>query len=158
MNDRILISYYLTVFILVLLALGAFTANADSKTYFQISSSIREIAEQEGIDPELALAIAKVESRLDPNAIGGIGEVGVFQLRPDKHKVDKGNVQSNIRTAMKYLKQVKKICEPNYGEAWFICYNTGEYYRKKNGELIQYPKQFPYYVKVKREMNKIAMK
>jgi hypothetical protein len=36
-----------------------------------------------GIDPNLAIAVAKTESGLNPVAVGTIGEIGLFQVRPD---------------------------------------------------------------------------
>ena len=86
-----------------------------------INHAIESSAIRHGIDPKLALSIAKVESRLDPCKIGGMGEYGLFQLRPEFHKVKLCEVNSNIETAMKYLVYLKKRCYNRYGEAWFIC-------------------------------------
>lgn len=76
--------------------------------------SIRElvaaIAEEEGLDPALALAVAARESSFNPRALGGAGEVGVMQLTrgaaadvgvawPPWDPVD------NIRGGVRYLQQ-----------------------------------------------------
>lgn len=39
-------------------------------------------AEQRGLPAAIADAVAKVESGFDPNAVGGVGEVGLMQVRP----------------------------------------------------------------------------
>lgn len=104
---------------------------------------IEQAAIEQGLDPKLALAIAKTESSLNPNAVGNLGEIGLFQLRPEYHDVKKGNIINNVNVAVKYLVKVKEICEYKYNKAWFICFNTGPY-RKIKVE----PTDFSYYKKV----------
>ncbi len=150
MTDREMMKLWLMTLAGLILFLTLITtsiANASG-----IESTIRSIARQEGVDPNLAVAIARVESGLNPKKIGRIGEVGLFQLRPEFHKVKRGDVKANIRTAMKYLREVKRFCEPTYKDAWFICYNVGPNYKKR----ILYPRLFKYYVQVMGEMNRIA--
>lgn len=142
MADRIMIFVYLTLFLLVLMVMvtvGSF-ARADERS--NIISLIEQTAITEGIDPELAVAIAKTESQLRVNAVGSLGEVGLFQLRPEYHKI--GNVHENIKTAIKYLAEIKRKYEPSHGDAWFIFYNLGLNYSKP----IRYPRLFKYYVRV----------
>lgn len=104
---------------------------------------IEQTSVNHGLDPDLAVAIAITESSLNPNAIGGLGEVGLFQLRPEYHDVQKGNVKHNINVAVKYLVKIKGICEDKYDKAWFICFNTGPY------KVIKVePTEFTYYKKV----------
>ena len=42
-------------------------------------------AEAMGQNPAYAQCIAYHESRYDPNAVGALGEAGLFQLHPDTH-------------------------------------------------------------------------
>lgn len=113
---------------------------ADQETYID---TIHKVSREYNIDPNLAVSIAVVESNLNPNAIGGLGEIGLFQLRPEYHNVIIGQPRHNIKTAIKYLAELKKICHTKYGTAWFICYNTGPYKKIKVA-----PKEFSYYKKV----------
>lgn len=48
-----------------------------------ITGLIMTISLQMGFDPNMAIAIAQYESSLNPKAVGAIGEVGLFQLRPE---------------------------------------------------------------------------
>ena len=43
---------------------------------------IKREAERLGLPPEVADAVVHVESGYDPSAIGGVGEVGLMQIRP----------------------------------------------------------------------------
>ncbi len=151
MRDRLLLYIYAVVFFVCLLMLGSLS-QASNLERLKTISMIREIAEQEGVNPDLAVAIATVESELNSEKIGGLGEVGLFQLRPEFHKVKRGNVKANIRTAMRYLRYIQTKCEPKYDKAWFICYNLGPNYSR-----LKYPKLFRYYVDVNRAMNHVAM-
>lgn len=106
-----------------------------------------------GINPNLALAIAKNESKLNPKARGSLGEIGVFQLRPEFHKGNIWNTEQNIIIGIKYLKSLEKRFVPKYGDAWFISYNLGPNYPK----TLKYPKKFQYYVRVQKQLHYIAM-
>lgn len=48
-----------------------------------IEALIVSISLSMGFDPNIALSVAKVESKLNPSAVGKIGEIGLFQLRPE---------------------------------------------------------------------------
>jgi hypothetical protein len=40
-------------------------------------------AEKNGLPPDIADAVAAIESGYDPSAIGGVGEIGLMQVRPE---------------------------------------------------------------------------
>ncbi|MGH6836395.1 MAG: lytic transglycosylase domain-containing protein [Methylocella sp.] len=50
-----------------------------SKTYRAL---IKTEAEKNGLPPDIADAVAAIESGYDPGAIGGVGEIGLMQVRP----------------------------------------------------------------------------
>ena len=79
---------------------------------------IRKLAEQEGVNPALALAVAKRESGMDPNAIGDGGKaVGFFQLHDGAAldtNVNKQDPVENILGGVRYLKQLQtRYADPN---------------------------------------------
>lgn len=123
-------------------------ANAQDRA--TIKQAIVAIALEEGVDPTLALAIAKVESGFNPKAVGAIGELGLFQLRPEFHAVEPGRINHNARIAMRYLRHVKALCKPDYGDAWFVCFNTGP------NKRVKVPYEFPYYKKVQNAKREVA--
>jgi len=43
---------------------------------------VRQEAQQRGVPPEVADAVAQVESAYNPHAVGTVGEVGLMQVRP----------------------------------------------------------------------------
>lgn len=137
------------IFLYVLLfSILASVCHAQSRE--EVELTIREMAHQNHIDEELALAIAEVESGMNPNAVGSLGELGVFQLRPEFHDVKPGAVLKNTATAMKYMARIQKACS-HYGDAWFVCWNLGPNYKR-----LKYPRLFPYYDKVMDARRKLA--
>jgi len=132
----------------LLLVFGCGAGHADKPTRDEIVEYITVAAVNENVDPKLALAIALVESELNPGALGGLGEVGVFQLRPEFHPVVKANVQHNVTVAVKYLAQLKTRCG-KYGDAFFVCFNYG------CARHLNHPRKFPYYVKVMSTLKKL---
>jgi soluble lytic murein transglycosylase-like protein len=113
----------------------------------QIEFLIRQSAVRHGIDPELAVAIATVESKLNPEMVGGLGEIGLFQLRPEYHNVVQHDVYQNIETGVAYLAVLKRQCR-KYGPAYFVCYNYGP------SRELKHPTKFKYYTLVITEMNR----
>jgi hypothetical protein len=64
-----------------------------------------------GIDPRLSLALTYRESKFDPNAVGGDGEIGLMQVLPSTGKMmgyslkDLQNPSKNIDAGLQYLNQ-----------------------------------------------------
>jgi hypothetical protein len=115
-----------------------------------IREAIVREAQAQGVDPVLALAVAKVESNFDPMAIGAIGEVGIFQLRPEFFDIEHGDVKGNIELGVANLKRVQALCGPKYGDAFYVCHNTGT-----NKKLVE-PRKAPYFQKVERAKREMA--
>jgi hypothetical protein len=51
-----------------------------TKTYRAL---IKREAEKNGLPPDIADAVAAIESGYDPGAVGGVGEIGLMQVRPE---------------------------------------------------------------------------
>lgn len=74
----------------------------------EITSAIRRIAREEGVNENLALAVAYQESRFNPCARSHAGANGIFQLLPGTAKdlgVNSHDPEQNIRGGVRYLKQ-----------------------------------------------------
>jgi soluble lytic murein transglycosylase-like protein len=125
-----------------LLSLSA--AAGEVVTADQVDAAILQASLESGVDHDLLRAIATVESNRNAKAIGGLGEVGLFQLRPEFF----GGAAStdpivNATTAAKYLAKLKRQCA-SYGKAFFVCHNTGAFRKQK----LKRPTEFVYYKKV----------
>lgn len=79
-----------------------------------IQSKIRNSAQHYGVDPNLALSIAKQESSFNPNATSKAGAVGVMQLMPETAQnygitpEERTNPDKNIDAGMRYLADLQK--------------------------------------------------
>jgi soluble lytic murein transglycosylase-like protein len=110
-----------------------------------IISLIIQHSKLHGIDPDISLAVAQIESKFDHKRIGELGEIGVFQLRPEYFPVSIVKLESNIKHGIKYLAYVKKYCGHQLDNTWVICYNLGV----QGASKIKYPRLFNYYKKHK---------
>jgi soluble lytic murein transglycosylase-like protein len=101
-----------------------------------VADYVRSIARQYNVDSNLALAVAKTESNLQPNAVSPAGAVGVMQLMPDTAaSLGISNIydtRENIDGGVRYLKQmlntfngdvVKAVAAYNAGPAAVKAYN-----------------------------------
>jgi hypothetical protein len=72
---------------------------------------VRREAEEQGLPPDIADAVAYVESSYNPRAVGAVGEVGLMQIRPQTAAMlgYKGDVEAlfepetNVRYSVMYL-------------------------------------------------------
>jgi soluble lytic murein transglycosylase-like protein len=97
------------------------------------------VAEQTGMDANLLLAVAYVESHYNPRKTGSLGEVGLMQLRPEFHDGVDYSVIGNLTMAANYMKELRVICKHKADLTWLTCYNAGPYNK------ISQPKQTAYY-------------
>ena len=116
-----------------------------------IASLILAAAVHFNISPELALSVALQESSLNPQAVGPVGEVGLFQVRPRYSKFSRSELFNpiiNITEGLRMLKFAKTHCKHQKDYTWIVCYNLGV----TGGNRIKYPKKFEYYKKVMKRM------
>jgi soluble lytic murein transglycosylase-like protein len=108
---------------------------------------ITVVAQLNGVSPQLAVAVASVESKMNPKAVGSVGEIGLFQVKPSSVGLSRQQLfdpATNIVAGVEYLKHVKKHCHTKEDFTFVICYNAGVTGAKR----IKHPKQFSYYKKV----------
>lgn len=93
-----------------------------------IKNKIIQIARKYGVDPKLALAVAKQESGYNPRAKSHVGAMGIFQLMPATAKGlginNAFDIEQNIDGGIRYLKQMLTANKGNIALA-LASYNAG---------------------------------
>jgi hypothetical protein len=78
---------------------------------------VRREAKRQGLPPDVADAVAQVESAYNPGAVGGVGEIGLMQVRPETALLlgHRGSVEAlfepemNVRYGVTYLSRAWKL-------------------------------------------------
>jgi soluble lytic murein transglycosylase-like protein len=81
-------------------------------------------AEQQGLPVAIADAVAHVESAYNPNAVGGVGEVGLMQIRP------------TTAAMLGYRGAAAGLFEPETNVRYSVAYLAGAW-RLTNGDLCR---------------------
>lgn len=79
-----------------------------------------------GVDPYLALSVAKIESNFTSNAIGSVGEIGIFQIRPEYSYFSRAQLFDpviNVIEGIRKIKEAEKYCP--HKKYFIVCYNVG---------------------------------
>lgn len=108
-----------------------------------VQSMIVNIAQQEGVDPSLALAVAQQESGFNPSAVGDGGKsFGLFQIHQPSHPDYRGGTdpEANARYGIRYLKNLLDVNNGNVHDALWS-YNAGSG-NKAKGVLPASTKQY----------------
>lgn len=98
-----------------------------------LTTKIFDAAVREGIDPELAFRLVRLESEFNPRAVSRVGAVGLTQLMPSTARIyDKSLTQAklfqpevNLRVGMRYLHNLLDQFHGNVRLA-LLAYNRGE--------------------------------
>ena len=103
-----------------------------------------------GVEPALAVAIAKNESGFNQNAISPAGAIGIGQLMPDTAAslgVNPYDWKQNILGMIKYIKELWETFDGNIAKV-IAAYNAGPDAVKTYGGIPPYPETQAYYEKV----------
>jgi len=103
---------------------------------FNLAQAVITNANEHGFDPLFVLAVIKHESRFNPEAIGGVGEIGLMQIRPEtakwiakKFKIEYHGKETlknpavNIKIGTAYLAMLRD--KFGHGQLYLSAYNMG---------------------------------
>lgn len=93
----------------------------------EITGLVKRVAQEEGVDEKLFMALVYQESRFNPCAKSPVGAIGLTQLMPGTAKdlgVDPHNIEDNLRGGARYLKQQLRRFNGNTNLA-LAAYNAG---------------------------------
>lgn len=91
-----------------------------------VVEKIEAEARRQHFSPEIAVAVAMVESSLNQDAIGRAGEIGIYQILPRTAPgADLFDLNTNIRVGIKHLKYWQKVCPTRKSIEFVNCYNSG---------------------------------
>jgi len=101
-----------------------------------------------GIDPNLAFNLARIESGMNPLAISRTQDGGLFQLNKRYYRFHNPkwifNIDTNAALALRTLGKLKKECSHKLNNTFVLCYNLGKVGAKK----IKHPTKHIYFTKV----------
>jgi len=115
-----------------------------------VQQQIIDTANEYGVDPNLALAVASTESGMNQGAVSSAGAVGVFQLMPSTAAglgVNPYDVNGNIEGGVKYLSQLQDQFGGNT-QLMLAAYNAGPGAVAKYGGIPPYPETQNYVDKI----------
>jgi hypothetical protein len=108
----------------------------------KLSSLIGQVAQQEGVDPNLLKAVVAVESQFDTVSVSTRGAVGLMQLMPDTARElgvsNRFNPEQNLRGGARYLKQMMERY-PNSLPMALAAYNAGPNTVSRFGGVPPFP-------------------
>lgn len=136
--------------LLIALVFVSFSLSANAADVNTIKATIVKHSIEMGVDPAIALSIARTESGFRHEARSAHGAVGVFQLMPSTAKrmgLNAYSLNDNIRGGIMYYKSMYKM----FGsmELALAAYNAGP------GNVKRYNNTVPPYAETKRFIAKI---
>jgi len=134
------------------------TARAKLYTPQEIRALVRELAPKYGLDPKLVLAVIKVKSAYQSDAISSANAQGLMQLIPataERFGVrDAFNPTANISGGMRYLRCLLKYFGGDVTKA-VAAYNAGEDAVRRYGGIPPYREAQNYVRKIRRLYQKL---
>lgn len=101
-----------------------------------------------GIDPNMAFQVARVESNMNPNAVSRTQDGGLYQLNRNSYKFhnEKWRFQPdiNMAIALDSLRKLKYTCSHKISNSYVLCFNSGIVGARR----IKFPFKHPYYKKM----------
>lgn len=104
---------------------------------YDISATVLTESSKRGFDPIFVLAVIQTESHFDPTIIGGVGEIGLMQIRPEtakwiaqkenipfKGKSTLKNPEMNIKIGVAYMAYLRAKFEGS-AYRYVSAYNMG---------------------------------
>ncbi len=121
---------------------------------------IEAASSQFGLDPELIVAVALVESALDPEARSSKGALGVMQIMPATARElgldDPFDAQKNINAGARFLREMLDLFEGDLDLA-LAAYNAGQGAVRRHGGVPPYPETRQYLVRVRELVDRMRM-
>ena len=98
-----------------------------------LAAKVFDASLREGVDPELAFRLVRLESEFNPKAVSKVGALGLTQLMPSTAKLYDATVtreklfepEVNLRVGFKYLRTLLDMYKGNVRYA-LLAYNRGE--------------------------------
>ena len=98
-----------------------------------MAGSVFDASLREGIEPELAFRLVRLESEFNPRAVSKVGAIGLTQLMPSTAKLFEKDVtreqlftpSTNLRIGFRYLRTLLVQYKGNVSYA-LLAYNRGE--------------------------------
>jgi soluble lytic murein transglycosylase-like protein len=129
------------------------TASISNPATNEILTLLTGAAKQHGVDPRLAIAVARTESGLSPEAKSSAGAIGIMQLMPETAAtLGVQNVQDprqNIDGGVRYLRQLLDKFDGNTEKA-LAAYNAGPQAVQEYDGVPPYQETVEYVAKVKK--------
>jgi soluble lytic murein transglycosylase len=121
----------------------------------RVAKAIISEADRHGFDPVFLISVIQTESSFNPAQIGGVGEIGLMQLRPETAKwiADKIGVKwngpqslfdpvVNIRLGAAYLAYVRERFD-SHAQLYLAAYNMGPTNVKRLRNQDKWPTEYP---------------
>ena len=128
---------------------GVMPSIANTASQAEIKAYIVKTATEQGVEPEIALSIAKAESGFSQSKRSHQGAVGVFQLMPATARrigYNPYNYKENIKGGIVYYKQMQKMFKTK--ELALAAYNAGPGCVKRYGGVPPYRETRNYVSKI----------